>query len=114
MPETTPRNALAITLSVWKALLLREALGRLFGRRAAWFWLLLEPLFHVAYLMTIFTVVRVRHIGGIATPLWIMIGLVAYFMFQHASRQAIHAVGANLPLFVYRHVLPVDSWLVRA
>ncbi len=109
MPEVIPRSAFVITLSVWKALLLREALGRLFGRRAAWFWLLLEPLFHVGYLMLIFTVVRVRHVGGIATALWIMIGLVAYFMFQRASRQSMNAVGANFPLFVYRQVLPVDS-----
>ncbi|MBK6289073.1 MAG: ABC transporter permease [Gammaproteobacteria bacterium] len=114
MPEVIPRSAFVITLSVWKALLLREALGRLFGRRAAWFWLLLEPLFHVGYLMLIFTVVRVRHVGGIATALWIMIGLVAYFMFQRASRQSMNAVGANFPLFVYRQVLPVDSVLVRA
>ncbi len=114
MPAPLSRSPLTITLAVWKALLLREALSRLFGRRAAWFWLLLEPVFHVAYLMVIFAVIRVRHVGGIATPLWLMVGLLAYFMFQRASRQAMNAVGSNQALFVYRQVLPVDTVLVRA
>lgn len=114
MPAPLSRSPLTITLAVWKALLLREALSRLFGRRAAWFWLLLEPVFHVAYLMVIFAVIRVRHVGGIATPLWLMVGLLAYFMFQRASRQAMNAVGSNQALFVYRQVLPVDAVLVRA
>jgi capsular polysaccharide transport system permease protein len=36
------RTSLAITLSVWKALFLRESLSCLFSARAAWFWLLAE------------------------------------------------------------------------
>lgn len=108
------RTPLAVTLSVWRALILREALSRLFGRRAAWFWLLLEPVFHVGYLMFIFAVVRVRHVGGIATPLWIMVGLLAYFMFQRAGKQASGAVNANATLFAYRQVKPVDTVIARA
>lgn len=114
MSETLPRSPVAVTVSVWKALLLREALGRLFERRAAWFWLLLEPVFHVAYLMTLFTVVRVRHVGGIETALWIMVGLLAYFMFQRTARQGTSAVSANQALFAYRQVLPVDTVIARA
>ena len=38
------RSSLQIMLSVWKALLLREATYRLFGTRGAWAWLLIEPL----------------------------------------------------------------------
>lgn len=48
MSGRPPRNPLTVTFAVWNALLLREALSRLFGRRAAWFWLLFEPIFHVA------------------------------------------------------------------
>ena len=50
---TVARSPLRVTVSVWKALFLREAAGRLFGERAGWFWLLLDPMFHVAYLMVI-------------------------------------------------------------
>src|SRR3546814_2028028 len=38
----------SVTLSVWKALLLREALARLFSGRASWFWLIAEPILHMA------------------------------------------------------------------
>lgn len=111
---SAPRTPLSITLSVWKALFLREALARLFGHRAAWFWLLIEPAFHVAYLMVIFSIMRLRSIGGIDTTVWLMIGLLAFFMFRHTATQVMNAVSANKALFAYRQVKPVDTVLVRA
>ncbi len=103
-----------MTLSVWKALFLREAATRLFGERAAWFWLLLDPLFHISYLMVLFSIFRMRHVGGMQTALWIMVGVFGYFMFQHASSQSMRAISANRAMFVYRQILPVDAVLVRA
>jgi len=110
----TRRTSARVALSVWKALLLREALYRLFGSRAAWVWLLMEPVVHIVFLMFIFTVVRARIVGGIETPLWLMVGLLAFFMFKRAGMQAMNAVGANQALFAYRQVKPVDTVLTRA
>lgn len=108
------RSSLAISVSVWKALLLREALARLFSRRAAWFWLLFEPIVHIAFLMLLFLTIRVRHVGGIETPLWIMIGLCTFFFFTRTERQASNAVSANKALFAYRQVKPVDGVFARS
>lgn len=108
------RTSARVALSVWKALILREALYRLFSSRAAWVWLLLEPVVHVVFLMFIFTVVRMRVVGGIETPLWLMVGLLAFFMFKRAGTQSMQAVGANQALFAYRQVKPVDTVLTRA
>jgi capsular polysaccharide transport system permease protein len=108
------RSDLEITLSVWRALFLRESLSRLFSSRGAWFWLLAEPVFHVAYLMFLFSVVRVRNVGGIDVGLWIMLGLLAFFAFRRTGTQAMNAIGSNLGLFTYRQVKPVDTALVRA
>lgn len=108
------RTSARVALSVWKALILREALYRLFSSRAAWVWLLLEPVVHIVFLMFIFTVVRMRVVGGIETPLWLMVGLLAFFMFKRAGTQAMQAVGANQALFAYRQVKPVDTVLTRA
>lgn len=108
------RTSTEITFAVWKALFLREAVFRISKGRAAWFWLLLEPLFHVAYLMVLFSVIRMRTVGGISTALWIMVGLLAFFMFKRTATQAMNAVGANEALFAYRQVRPVDAVLVRA
>lgn len=110
----TIRSSARVALSVWKALVLREALFRLFGSRAAWLWLLLEPVVHIVFLMFLFTVVRLRVVGGIETPLWLMVGLLAFFMFKRSGMQAMNAVGANQALFAYRQVKPVDTVLTRA
>ena len=108
------RSSLNITMAIWKALFLREALTRLFGRRAAWLWLLVEPIYHVVYLMIIFTVIRMNNINGVDTPLWIMIGILSYFMFQRTGLQVMNAISANKALFTYRQVKPVDTVLVRS
>lgn len=102
-----------IIASVYRALFLREALTRISSSRAAWFWLLAEPVFHVAYMLFIFTVIRVRTVGGIDTAVWLMVGMLAFFMFRRTGTQVTNAVGANLALFTYRQVKPVDAVLVR-
>ena len=108
------RSSLAVTFAVWKALFLREAVTRLSSGRAAWLWLLFEPIFHVSYLMFIFTVVRVKTIGGIATAVWIMVGMLAFFMFRRTATQASKGISSNQALFSYRQIKPVDCVLVRA
>ena len=47
----TARTPPAVTLAGWKALFLREAVNRLARERGAWFWLLVEPVIHVASLL---------------------------------------------------------------
>ncbi len=109
----TSRSPLKVTLSVWKALFLREALSRLFSARGAWFWLIAEPVFHVSYMLVIFGVVRVRHVGGVDTVVWLMVGMLAFLIFRKTSIQAANGISANRSLFAYRQVKPVDTVLVR-
>ncbi len=108
------RTPLAITLSVWKALFLREALSRAFTGRAALFWLIAEPVLHVAFLMLIFATARIQSVGGIDMAIWLMVGLLVFFMFRRTGMQVMNAVDSNQALFAYRQVKPVDSALVRA
>jgi capsular polysaccharide transport system permease protein len=95
-------------------LFLREALTRLFASRGAWAWLVLEPVFHIAYLVVIFAVIRVRSVGGFDTTVWIVVGLLAYFVFERVSTQTTNAISGNRSLFAYRQVLPIDAMLTRA
>ncbi|MCC2673172.1 MAG: transporter [Ramlibacter sp.] len=110
----TRRTSFEVTRSVWTALLLRESLTRLFSSRGAWFWLLAEPTFHIAYMMIIFTVIRIRHIGGIETAAWIMIGFLSFMAFRRTASQSMQAVNSNQALFTYRQVKPIDTVLTRA
>lgn len=108
-----PRSALTIAFSVWKALFLREALTRLFASRAAWFWLLAEPVFHLTFLAFVFSVIRVRSVGGIDTAIWLLLGLLGFFAFRRTATQTLSAIKANQALFAYRQVLPADTVLAR-
>lgn len=110
----TSRSPLSITFSVWKALFLRESLSRIFSGRATAFWLVAEPLVHVAFLVLIFTVIRVRTISGIDSALWIVVGLLCFFFFRRTSEQVTSAIRSNEALFAYRQVKPIDSAFVRA
>src|SRR5690606_11147558 len=108
-----PRSPRAVTLAVWRAIFLREALDRLFDMRAAWFWLLMEPVLHIAFITFIFTVIRTRTLGGIDVAVWIIVGMLAFFMFRRTAMQVMHAVDSNKPLFAYRQVKSFDTSIVR-
>lgn len=107
------RSSTHIMLSVWKALLLREATFRLFGTRAAWAWLMLEPLVNFAFLIYLFAVIRHRVVGGMDVAIWLILGLVGYFTFRRTANQMGGAIDSNLALFTYRQVLPFDAIMVR-
>jgi capsular polysaccharide transport system permease protein len=107
------RSPARIVASVYLALFLREALTRISSSRAAWFWLLAEPVFHVSYMLFLYTVVRVHTIGGIDTVIWLMVGMLAFFMFRRTAAQVSASISSNLALFTYRQVKPIDTLLVR-
>jgi capsular polysaccharide transport system permease protein len=53
MSADNARSSASITLSVWNAIFLREAVSRVSGGRAAWVWLLLEPVAHLTVLLVV-------------------------------------------------------------
>lgn len=109
-----PRGSFAVTLSVWRALMLREALSRLFATRISWAWLLFEPVFHVAYLLLLYGAAHVHSVGNLDTPIWIMVGIQAYFLFRKTADQVAGAAADNNALFAYRQVRPIDTLIARA
>lgn len=52
--------------------------------------------------------------GGIDIVIWLLAGLLSFFMFKRTSGQSMNALGPNKALFVYRQIRPVDTVLVRA
>ncbi|WP_332675297.1 ABC transporter permease [Aromatoleum sp.] len=110
----TVRSASAVTLSVWKALFLREAVSRISSGRAAWAWLLFEPVVHVAFILVLFTLVRMRVVPGAEAAVWLLVGLSSFFTARNIYSRGMEAINANEALFAYRQVIPVDAVLVRA
>ncbi len=110
----TSRPSVSVAYSVGKALFLREAVSRLAAGRAAWLWMLLEPIVHIAFIMALFTFVRARVVPGAEFALWLLTGLVTFFTARDAATRSMEAIKANKALFAYRQVLPVDTVLTRS
>ncbi len=108
------RSPLSVTYAVWRALFLREAVFRLSGRRVAWLWLLAEPISHVAFITLFFEIARVRVTPGADPGMFIMTGLLGFFMTRNTALRSMEAIKANSALFAYRQVKPVDTVIVRA
>jgi capsular polysaccharide transport system permease protein len=111
---TARRSPARIMYSTWKALFLRSAVARLSKRRLAWFWLIFDPLFSIVLLMLVFSFLRVRHIQGIETAVWVMAGVLAFMMFRSTAGQATGAVGISRRLFSYPQIRPFDPVVTAA
>src|SRR3546814_20571858 len=96
----------SVTLSVWKALLLREALARLFSGRASWFWLIAEPILHMAMFGYIYAGIRQRTIGGIDTLIWLVLGLKGFFLFRRTASHSGGGSDSNRAFVSYLQVNP--------
>jgi capsular polysaccharide transport system permease protein len=114
MAMAEARNPLSVTFSVWRAIFLREALDRLFDMRGAWFWMLAEPALHIAFMTFIFAVIRLRTIGNVDTVIWLIVGMLGFFLFRRTATQVLYAIDSNRPLFTYRQVKIFDAAIVRA
>lgn len=108
------RSPIYVTVAVWRAIFLRESIDRLFDMRAAWFWLLAEPILHIGFMTFILTVIRVRTVGNVDVVIWVVIGMLAFFLFRRTAVQVTYAVDSNKPFFTYRQVKPFDPAIARA
>lgn len=108
------RSSTQIAFSTWKALFLREAVTRLAAGRAAWAWLLFEPLAYLIFLMTLFGFVYHRKVAGVDGAMFIVTGLLGFTFARNTFLRSMEAIHANAALFAYRQVHPIDTVLVRA
>ena len=102
------------TIYVWQALFLREALDRFFGSRAAWAWLVVEPAMHIGFMSCLWGMMRKNSLGGINVTMWIILGMLSFFLFRRTSVQTLHALDCNKAFFAFRQVRPFDVALMRA
>lgn len=113
--QSVKRTPWQITLGVWQALFLREAVARITADRIAWLWLLAEPIAHVALMIWVRTTLlgRIRLIPGADFIPWLVVGITTFIMFRNQMNRGMEAISANRGLFAYRQVQPVDTILAR-
>ncbi len=113
--EHTPRSSLQVTLSVLKALFIRDALQRTMAERFSWFWVLVEPISHILVFVGIRGVLGSSGlISGAEFIPWLVVGLMTFFVFREGFVRSIGAINANKALYSYRQVKPVDTVIARA
>lgn len=108
------RSSFAITKAVLFALILREMRGRLGKRRFGIFWMFFEPAAQVAVIMTIFSFRSVTVRSGIEFPLFLVSGMIPFFLMRNIALQTMAAVDANRALFAYKQIKPLDTMVARA
>jgi len=111
---TATRTPWQVTRAAWGALLLREALARITAGRAAWMWMILEPVAHAVVMAVLFGIIRARVVPGADTVVWLLVGLAAFFTVRNTYTRGMEAINANRALFAYRQLWPVDTVWARA
>jgi capsular polysaccharide transport system permease protein len=108
------RSAWEVQRSVLFALLLREMKARVGGQWVGAVWTLIEPLSHAMILVTVLGFLRGIVLPGIEFPVFLVTGLLPYFLFQNLALRLMDSVDANRGLFSYRQVKPLDTLVSRA
>jgi capsular polysaccharide transport system permease protein len=108
------RSPYAVTFSVWRALFLREAASRLARDPISWFRVLAEPVGHILLLMALFVSgFRQKVIAGGDTSVFIMLGVLIFFMPRNMMNRSLAVVEQSDALYAYRQVQPVDTVIAR-
>lgn len=114
-PRAPPRRPWAIVKTTLFALFLREVGLRYGASRFGYLWAIAQPLL----MLLILTQARALLAGGdtglygVSGAYFFLIGVVPYFMFQHAYHQAMGAIASGRGVLNYREVRPLDLVLVR-
>jgi len=109
------RSPWQVTLHVWHALFMREAMARITGDRLGWLWIFVEPIAHILIFIGIRQLMgSIRHVNGAEFVPWFIIGMVIFLMFSIVMTRGLGAINSNRALFAYRQVHPVDTIFVRA
>ncbi len=108
------RSGLQVMLASIHALLMRELQTRFGGYLLGYLWAPLEIIFQVAIYVIIFGTVMKRVLPGMEYPLFLLSGMIPFYMFQKNATRALGAVEANQGLLMYRSVQHIDVILARS
>lgn len=113
LPRLKPRGGLQVIYAAVRALFLRELQTRFGQYRLGYLWILLEPALHIGLMLILFA--RISHvIPGINFEVFLVNGIIPFFLFRATVSQSLGAVQANQGLFSYRPVKPIDTLIARS
>lgn len=107
------RNGIQVMLAALHALIMREMQTRFGSYRLGYLWAPLEVMLQVAVFLVIFGAVMKRVLPGMDYSLFLVSGIVPFFMFQRNATRALGAVEANKGLLMYRSIRHIDIVIAR-
>ena len=108
------RSPLRIQRAVLLALVIRELRARVEGRWLGLLWMLFEPLAHVLLILALFGFRHHATSPNVEFPVFLVTGLLPFFIFRNPARRLPAAITANRGLYAYRQVKPIDALAARA
>ena len=113
LPRLEPRGGLNVMQAAIRALLLRELQTRFGQYRLGYLWVFLEPLLTIGIMVILFGTVMQRTLPGMDYLVFLINGIIPFFMFRTGVTLGISATESNRGLFSYRPVKPIDALLAR-
>ncbi|WP_277977783.1 ABC transporter permease [Pantoea endophytica] len=108
------RSGYDVQKSAINALFFREIRTRFGKYRLGYLWAVLEPSAHLLVLLIFFGFIMHRTMPDISFPLFLLNGIIPYFIFANITQRSIGAIEANQGLFNYRPIKPIDTIIARA
>ena len=113
LPRLKPRSGLSVMFTAIRALLLRELQTRFGQYRLGYLWVFLEPALTIGFKLLVFGTLMQRALPNISYEVFLVNGILPFFMFRSALSQSLSAVQSNKGLLSYRPVKPIDTVLAR-
>ncbi|WP_347454584.1 ABC transporter permease [Acinetobacter thermotolerans] len=113
LPRLKPRGGLRVMYASIRALILRELQTRFGQYRLGYVWVFLEPLLTIGIMVLLFATIRQRMAPGIEYEVFLINGIIPFFMFRTGVMLGTSAVESNKGLFSYRSVKPIDALVAR-
>lgn len=109
-----PGSVLRIQARVVFALLMREVRTRYGRRKLGYLWAFIEPALHASVLYTLWSVRGKEALDSMPLIVFLVTGLVPFFLFSHTYTRVNSAVQGNKALLAHRQVTWFDVVLSRA
>jgi capsular polysaccharide transport system permease protein len=95
------------------ALFLREIKTRFGETKLGYAWVVIEPMLHILFLIFVFSFLSDRMMPQVPFVLFVITGLIPFFLFKNIARALMGSISANMALFAYKPVRPFAVYIAR-
>lgn len=106
-------GSFSVFCSVVFALFLREIKTRFGETKLGYAWVIIEPMLHIVFLILVFSFISDRMMPQVPFVLFMITGLIPFFLFKNIAKALMGSIKANTALFAYRPVRPFAVYVAR-